>query len=262
VSVAEYPRRVDPYAWELRLDEALAVALLSAGYLLAVRFHPAPRWRKAAFAAAMLLLVVAFETPLETIGLNYLLTGHLLQNVILAEWAPALAVLALPPALARACARPRAVRVLTHPFVALPLWIGVYGAWHVPAVYDYALRHPDSLLHLEHASYFATGALMWWPVLQEAPHRLPSGARTGYLFAAFVLASPIGLLLALVGRPVYGFYAGAPERLWGLSRLADQQVAGLTMASEQAVVFFAVFALYFFRFFADEERLAVTSDRR
>jgi cytochrome c oxidase assembly factor CtaG len=73
-----------------------------------------------------------------------------------------------------------------------------------------------------------------------------------------VLASPIGLLLALVGRPVYDFYASAPERLWGLSRLDDQQVAGLTMASEQAVVFFAVFAFYFFRFF-DEEELGITS---
>jgi cytochrome c oxidase assembly factor CtaG len=248
---------VHPYAWEPRYDEALAVVLLAAGYVLALRFFPARRLRKAAFAGALALLLVAFETPLESIGLHYLLTGHLLQNVILAEWAPALAVAGLPPALARACARPRAVRVVTHPLVALPVWLGVYYVWHFPPVYDFALRHPDSILHLEHASYFVTGAAMWWPVLHDSPRRLSSGIKAGYVFAAFVLASPIGLLLALAGHPLYDFYRTAPERLWGLSRLADQQLAGLTMASEQAIVFFAVFAYYFFRFFDEQEQVAV-----
>lgn len=253
---------MQPYAWEPRYDEALAVALLATGYLLALRFFPASRPRKAAFVGAIVLLLVAFESPLETIGLHYLLTGHLLQNVILAEWAPALAVAGLSPALARVCTRPRGMRVVTHPLVALPLWLGVYYVWHVPPVYDYALRHPDSILHLEHASYFAAGAAMWWPVLHDAPHRLSSGIRAGYVFAAFVLASPIGLLLALAGRPLYDFYRTAPERLWGLSRLSDQQVAGLTMASEQAIVFFAVFAYYFFRFFAEEDAVGAISDSR
>jgi putative membrane protein len=250
---------VEPYAWQPRYDELLAVALLAAAYILALRFFPASRRRKAAFGAALVLLLLAFQTPLETLGLHYLLTAHLLQNVILAEWAPALAVAGLPAALAAAIARPRALRLVTHPLVALPLWLGVYFAWHFPPVYDYALRHPDSVLHLEHASYFASGVAMWWPVLHDAPRRLSSGVKAGYVFAAFLLASPIGLLLALVGRPVYDFYAAAPERLWGLSRLTDQQLAGLTMASEQALVFFAVFAFYFFRFFAEEERAAATS---
>jgi cytochrome c oxidase assembly factor CtaG len=245
---------VDPYGWHARPEEALAVALLAAGYVLALRFFPASRLRKASFALALLLLLAAFETPLETIGLNFLLMGHLLQNVILAEWAPGLAVAAVPPAMAAAIARARALALVTHPLVALPLWLLTYFAWHFPPAYDYALRHPGSILHLEHASYFVTGLALWWPVLQDTPRRLSSGIKAGYLFAAFVLASPIGLLLALVGRPVYDFYASAPERLWGLSRLDDQQIAGLTMASEQAVVFFAVFAFYFFRFFDEEER--------
>jgi putative membrane protein len=253
---------VGPYAWEPRYDEALAIVLLATAYLLCIRFFPASRARKAAFAGALLLLVVCFETPLETIGLRYLLSAHLLQNVILAEWAPALAVAAVPPALAAAIAAPRAVQVATHPLVALPVWLGVYYVWHVPPVYDYALRHPDSILHLEHASYFVAGIALWWPVLQDVPRRLGGGVKAGYLFGAFLLASPIGLLLALVGRPVYDFYTSAPERLWGLSRLTDQQAAGMTMAAEQAVVFGAVFTFYFFRFFDEEEERVATSSSR
>ena len=78
------------------------------------------------------------------------------------------------------------------------------------------------------------------------------GARAGYAFAAFVLASPLGLLLALLPRPVYDFYVGARPRVWGLSALTDQEIAGVTMASEQAVVLFVVFLYWFRRFLAEE----------
>ena len=78
-------------------------------------------------------------------------------------------------------------------------------------MYDTALRHPWTLLHLEHALYFAAGCLFWWPVAQDEPHALDDGARALYLFAAFLFASSLGLLLALVPSPVYDFYEeGSP----------------------------------------------------
>ncbi len=78
--------------------------------------------------------------------------------------------------------------------------------------------------------------------------------RAGYVFAAFVLSAPLGLVLALVPEPIYDFYAGAAARVWGASRLHDQQLGGITMASEQALVFFAVFAYWFWRFLAEQDR--------
>ena len=75
-----------------------------------------------------------------------------------------------------------------------------------------------------------------------------------YAFAAFVLSAPLGLVLALVPEPLYDFYADAPERVWGISRLTDQQLGGMTMAGEQSVVFFAVFAYWFLRFLSEQER--------
>ena len=143
--------------------------------------------------------------------------------------------------------------MLTHPAVALPLWLATYALWHLPPAYDTALEHPLTLLHLEHACYLAAGVLMWWPILQDEPHRLDPGPRMAYVFGAFVLASPIGLLLALLPNAVYDWYEEGPE-LWGMSALTDQQIAGITMASEQAVVFFAVLAFLFVRFVEAEER--------
>ena len=97
---------------------------------------------------------------------------------------------------------------------------------------------------------------MWWSIVQDAPHRLGAGLRAGLVFAAFVLASPIGLVMALVPSAIYSFYVDAPERLWGLTALEDQQIAGMLMAVEQAAVFFAVFLFWLLRFLAEEERLA------
>jgi cytochrome c oxidase assembly factor CtaG len=219
---------------------------------VAVRVYPASRARIAAFALAIGLMLAVFATPVQTIALHYLLTAHLLQNVVMAEWAPALIVLALPPALAAALARTHVLRTLTRPAIALPLWLGTYFAWHVPRAYDFALGHPATVLHLEHLSYLAAGVALWWPVLQDVPHRLANGAKAAYVFAAFVLGSPLGLLLALLPSAVYRTYRDGPG-LWGLGPLSDQQLGGLTMVGEQAVVFFAVFTVFFLRFLRDEE---------
>jgi putative membrane protein len=251
---------VDPYAWSWNPEALILVPLLSAAYAVALGRFPAPWWRVACFAGSLLLVLAVTVTPLETLALRYLLIVHLLQNVVLAEWAPLLLVLGIPPALAARLARPRAIRALTHPFVALPVWLANYMLWHLPWIYDAALRHPHSLLHLEHALYFLTGVAMWWSVLQDEPHRLEAGARAAYVFAAFVLGSPLGLVIALVPSAMYEFYVEAPERLWGLSALGDQQLGGMFMAVEQAAVFFAVFAYWFARFVAEEERRA-DSDR-
>ena len=210
------------------------------------------RWRIAAFAAGCVLLLVTAVTPLEALS-YHLLSAHLLQNVILAEWAPALLVLGVPPTLAERVGRLPAVPQLTRPPVALTVWLLTYFAWHLPPAYDVALEHPATLLHLEHAMYLTAGSLLWWPVFQDAPNHVTNAARALYLFLAFVLASPIGLLLALVPEPAYDYYVEGGG-LWGLSPTTDQQIAGVTMSVEQAIVFFAVFAVFFFRFLADEER--------
>jgi putative membrane protein len=147
------------------------------------------------------LLLAAAVTPLDALT-YHLLSAHLLQNVVLAEWAPALLVLGLPPLLAARIAAIPAIRHVTRPPIALALWLTTYFLWHLPALYDTALEH-YGLLHLEHVCYVATGTLLWWPVFQDEPHRLSSAARALYLFLAFMLASPIGLLLALLPEPVY-----------------------------------------------------------
>jgi putative membrane protein len=244
--VAPSPWSVDR-AW----DEALVVVALALAYALVARRYGASRPRMAAFGLGCALALAALISPIATVGLHYLLSAHLLQNVMLAEWAPALIVLGVPPALAARIARVPGVPTLTRPLVALPLWILSYAVWHVPAAYDAALAHAP-VIRLEHLCYFVTGCLLWWPVFQDEPHRVSSGQRAAYVFAAFLFASPLGLLLALLPDSIYSTYENAP-RIWGVGPTEDQQIAGVIMAGSEAIVFFAIFAVFIVRFLAEEE---------
>jgi cytochrome c oxidase assembly factor CtaG len=219
--------------------EAVVLVPILALAGLAIRARPLP------LIAALALIVAAFVTKLQPFAIHTFLWAHLLQNVVLAEWAPALLVLAVPSALA---ARVQSFP-LFRPLVALPLWLATYFIWHLPWIYDFALRHPHSLLHVEHVTYLLAGICLWWPVVHG---RHSAGAKAAYLFGAFVLASPLGLVLALFPRPVYSFYAHAP-RTWGPSPESDQQIAGVTMAAEEALVFFAAFTFYLLRFLREEQ---------
>jgi cytochrome c oxidase assembly factor CtaG len=239
-----------PWSWDPAWDEVAVVALSSAGYAAAVRRYGAPPIRIALFGAGQLLILAVFVTPIGTLALNYLLAAHLFQNVALAEWAPALAVLGLSPSMTAAAGRLRVVRAVTRPAFALPFWLATYAMWHIPAVYDGALRNA-ALLHVEHANYFLAGLVLWWPVFHDEPHDVAPARRAAYVFAAFLLASPVGLFLALLPSPLYSFYEEAP-RIWGISPLTDQEIAGVIMAGTEAVVFFAVFAVYALRFLAEE----------
>ena len=178
---------------------------------------------------------------------------HLLQNVMIADWAPPLLVLGLTPAMRAAVARRggRRLAVLTRPRFVLPFWLIVWYGVHLPAFYDYALRHPW-LLNLEHALLLCAGLLFWWPVFSELPQHLSSAVKLVYLGAAYVGSAFLSLALIFSTSAFYGFYEAAP-RLWGLSPEKDQNLGGILMNGEQMIVFFAALSYFLMRLLSEEE---------
>ena len=169
--------------------EAVAVApTLAVAYALVARAEHPGRRRVLAAVTGLALIVAAFVTRLQPLALHTFLWAHLLQNVVLAEWAPALLVFAVPPALGRRAAKLWFFR----PHVSLPAWLLTYVVWHLPWVYDFALRHTHSLLHVEHLMYLGAGISLWWPVIHGG---YSSGAKAAYLFAAFLLGIAVWLFV-------------------------------------------------------------------
>ncbi|MDQ2911331.1 MAG: cytochrome c oxidase assembly protein [Actinomycetota bacterium] len=214
--------------------------------------RPGPA-RAMLFGLGSLLVAVSLNSPLETIAVHYLLVVHLLQNVMIADWAPPLLVLGLTPAMRAVVAARggRALAFLTRPRVALPLWLAVWYGVHLPVFYDFALRHP-LLLNAEHGALIFAGLVFWWPVFSNEPHRLSSAVRLVYLGAAYAGSAFLSLALIFSARAFYGFYEAAP-RLWGLSPQKDQNLGGILMNAEQLAVFFVAMSYFLLRLLSEEE---------
>lgn len=219
-----------------------------------------PSWRGWLFGLGVGLIVVAVNSPLETIAVERLLLFHLLQNVVISDWAPPLLLLGLTPAMRAVVAATLGAWFawITRPAIALPVWLLGWYAIHLAVVYDAFLRTP-ALLNLEHLILIAIGLLFWWPVLCDVPRAVSTLGRLAYVFAAFVGSAFLGLALTF-SPPVYGYYENLPERLWGISAEADQNLGGILMSTEQALVFLAAIVWLLLRLVreeqAEEERLA------
>jgi cytochrome c oxidase assembly factor CtaG len=232
----------------------LALAAVAAVLYWAAARRDPPGRRAFLFALGLLLIVGALNSPLETIAVHYLLLIHLLQNVMIADWAPPLILLGLTPAMRGAIARRGgpAFAWINQPKIALPVWLVAWYGIHLAVFYDFALRNPWAL-NIEHALLVAVGLLFWWPVLAGEPHDVSVPLKIGYLGAAFVGSVFLGLGLTFSETPFYDFYAEAP-RLWGLSPSKDQNFGGILMNVEQAAVFLAAILYYVVRLMPEEER--------
>jgi cytochrome c oxidase assembly factor CtaG len=234
---------------------AVAAAIAVVAYLRSARRPVPPGWRQASFVAGTLLLALTVNSPLETIAVNYLLMGHLVQNALIADIAPPLLLLGLTPAMGAAILRrlgPAAA--LTHAGVSWPLWVVGWYAVHLTRPYTYALEHPYAL-NVEHAFLILIGLCFWWPVIVSGDRRMSSGVAVLYLLCAFVAASFLGLAYTFIPDPLYPYYVDAP-RLWGISAARDQNLGGVLMTAEQSAVFLIAIATTLLRLLDEEEERA------
>lgn len=199
----------------------------------------------ASFLGGLATLLLAVASPLDAFA-SLLLTVHMVQHLLLTMVAAPLLLLGapqmpllrgLPAPLARAVLGPflgsaelRGFgRMLTHPVVALLVFVTTTTAWHLPPLYELALRS-DAWHALEHASFLVAALLFWWPVVAPWPSeaRWPRWAMLPYLLAADVSNTALSALFSFSEVVLYPTYARAP-RLWTASALADQSAAGALM---------------------------------
>jgi cytochrome c oxidase assembly factor CtaG len=230
-----------------------AVVLAALAYARAAGGARPSRARVVLFALGLALIAAALDSPLETLAAHYLLVIHLLQNVMIADWAPPLLILGLTPAMRASLARRggRAFTALARPKVALAVWLAGWYGIHLAGFYDFALRNAWCL-NLEHALLIGIGTLFWWPVLAAEPARVATPVKLAYLGAAFIGSAFLGLALTFSARPFYDYYTGAP-RLWGLSPAQDQNYGGILMSGEQSLVFLVAIGYFLHRLLAEEE---------
>ncbi len=240
----------------VQLVPVVLVALLYARRVRTLRLRgtAVPGWRVASFCVGVLLLVVALASPIAWLGEERLFSFHMLQHVLLGDLAPLALLIGLTgPILRPVLAYAHRLRVLAHPLVALPLWAVNLYVWHLPVLYEAAVRH-EAVHAFEHACFFAGGTIMWLPVLETlpAPEWFGTGWKFGYIAAVRIVETILGNVFLWAGSPFYRVYEDAP-RQWGISPLHDQGLAGAVMMIEGSLVTIGALAWLFLRLAAEGE---------
>jgi putative membrane protein len=193
----------------------------------------------ALFAAGEAAIAIALISPLDALG-GTLLSAHMAQHGLLAGVAPPLLVLghsriAFAWAFADRSARAvaplwRAVAAIERPRSSLLLATAAYGVamwvWHAPLLFDAAV-HDDRVHIAQHLSFFIPAMWFWNAVLEARSIRRAAMAAAA-AFATFMHTGLLGGLLTMAPEPLYVAYIGRTDA-WGLSALADQQLAGVLM---------------------------------
>jgi cytochrome c oxidase assembly factor CtaG len=218
------------------------------------------------FGGGVGLLLLALVSPLDTLGDTYLFSAHMLQHLLLIMAVPPLLLLGIPPDLYARILRRRparlAERLLGRPPVSWLLGICTLWLWHLPALYDAAVR--DEGIHiLQHLSFLVTSTIFWWPVLTPcAERRLGLLASISYLMAASFASSILGVVITFAPPGLYPVYQqpfdsfGALQLIrqgWGLSYAVDQQVGGLIMWVTGGPVYLLAALLALVRWFREPD---------
>jgi cytochrome c oxidase assembly factor CtaG len=219
--------------------------------------NPVSGGQRVAFVVGSLVMLIALNPPLDDWSDSYLLSAHMFQHLLLMFVTAPLWLLGMPEWLLRRLVSPRPINqigyILTRPIVAFVVANAVITLWHMPGLYDAALKSEP--IHIfQHLCFIVAALLAWWPVvgrLAEWP-RLSQPMRCLYLFATTIPGGIVGAFVTLAEPGLYGPYKDSP-RIWGLDLATDQEIAGLMMWVLTSVIYLLIITVIFFQWAGGED---------
>ncbi len=252
-------------AWHAHPDVWLLLGVVWAACLVWARRRaarpsgwPDARRRVTFFSLGVVALWAGADWPVHDLAEGYLYMVHMVQHLLFSLVAPPLLIAGVPGDVWRALLRPRPAavlfRFLTRPLVALILFNGVLLLTHWPEVVGLSVRSEAAHFGL-HTLLLAASIVMWWPVMSPLPElpALSPPAQMLYLFLQSLAPTIPASFLTFGHTVLYPAYATFP-RIWGISPLTDQLIAGLVMKLAGGFLLWGFIATIFFRWHADEER--------
>lgn len=235
-------------------------------------------WRVWCFYFGLLSIAIALLSPIDAYG-EVLFFMHMIQHMLLIIFGAPFVLLGAP-LVPTMLGLPRSIRaavgyifsaklpfrmifhLLTTPMVALVIFLLVIGLWHVPRYYD-AAQGASAVHYIEHMMFLGSALLYWWPVIHPTggKRRLGYGVALAFLLPTLVQGMIIGAILTFAKEPLYRTYIAAP-RMWGLSALADQQIAGLIMWLVGGMIYLIPVFILLSLFMKDDERTDPRRSRR
>jgi cytochrome c oxidase assembly factor CtaG len=227
-----------------------SLAILVAAIAYAVRINtlskegrPVPLWRQLFFLAGLVVLLIAYVSPLEGLA-DELLAYHMVQHLLIMDVAALFFVLGLTGPVMQPLLAMRGFRWMRHlasPLIALVIWAGLLYVWHIPALYQAATFDSDFVHALQHLCFFSAGLAFWMSLLGPLPKPawFNGGAAAGFVVAIRLVGAVLANVLMWSGSVLYTRYDPS-EASRGIEPLTDQGTAGVVMMLESTIVTLAV----------------------
>jgi putative membrane protein len=146
---------------------------------------------------------------------------------------------------------------LTAPLFVLVLHAGVRWLWHVPSLFEGAMRH-EAVHALQHFSFFLSAALFWWALVHGRYGKTGYGLAVLFVFATAVHTSILGALISVAPRLLYSIYSARAASV-GFAPLEDQELAGLIMWVPSGAFFLLTALALFAAWLGEAEKRAEAS---
>ena len=232
-------------------------------------------WQALAFNGGLTVLFLAFISPLDALSRD-LFIAHMAQHLLLILVAAPLLVFGNAP-VALAWALPKWIqrrwgywwrqqsdlhligRLFLRPSMIWGVHLVALWLWQVPYVYKVA-RH-DPIVHVGQHGVFLVAAMLFWQLLLSNKRNdpLPIVVTLRFVATTALAGVLLGLLITFVPTLWYPVYT--PTALgWGLTAVADQQMAGVILASSMGLVYFGITAAYW-RTWRDSRRAATSQQQ-
>jgi cytochrome c oxidase assembly factor CtaG len=259
-----------PATWTFDPGPILLLSTITAAYVMRWKAarreagtRAVPGWRLFVFLLGIACAAAALISPIDSLAAK-LFVMHMLQHVLLLDFAAIFCILGLTKVLLRPVTRrvqrlERAAGPLGHPVFAIVFYVAAMWVWHIPALYDAALAHP-ALHVLEHLTFACAGALYWWHLLSpiRSRHRLGGMGPVVYMLSTKLLVGLLGIGLTFTPHALYDHYSGGT---WGLSADEDEELAGALMAIEQSIVMGVALAWLVVRMLEESQRSDERAER-
>ncbi|WP_209973550.1 cytochrome c oxidase assembly protein [Paenibacillus eucommiae] len=221
--------------------------------------EPVERNKKLLFYTGLSLFYIAQGSIVNYIGHHYLFSVHMLQQTILYLMVPILIWRGLPAWLLRPFLYKgffgKIFTFLTRPLIAIFTFNMVFSIYHMPFIMN-GLMQNEWLLFGYHLILQITAFTMWFPIFCPLPEKdkLSDMQKIGYIFANGVLLTPACALIIFAKTLLYDMYSYSNVPFAHLPALDDQQLGGVIMKIIQEIVYGAVLAHIFFRWYRRERQ--------
>jgi len=257
--------------FHIELDALVLAMLLLAVYGVTVMearrrgiTYPVGMGKATAYVVGVLTLFVGSFWPVHDLSEGYLFSVHMVQHMLFIFLAAPLLLWGTPGWMLELVLTPRWLRpaavFCTRPIVAFLIFNLAQGLLHVPEVANVVIR--NHWLHfLVHLYVVASSFILWAPVLSTTPllPRLSYPIQIVYLMLQSAIPTVVYAPLTFAEEVVYTFYGQAP-RIWGLTAVHDQQMAGLLMKVGGGFIMWGWIFVAFFKWANRSERGQLAND--